>query len=224
MNRNDNKKLERNTKEKYYIEREGLETGFYQVENVNYAKNSYGIYPNEIIELDREELSHLVYKEEASGRRCCFGTLCNLGSIVTAEKRLGKNIRNLQIDTKIESVLENFKNMTYEEREKYADELEVANYESCEIYSQITEYAREKRISTITVSSVALFSRAVGSEKEGINLLRNLRRDGVHIYFKNDGLWTGKPIHDMDIGALSVLAFCVDISKEEYEEKQNTLF
>ncbi len=224
MNKNDNKKLDINAKEKYYVERKGLETGFYQVEDVDYAKNCYGIYPNEIIKLGREELSQLVYKEEINGRRCSFGSLCNLDGIVIAETRLGKNIRNLQIDTKIESVLENLRNMTYEEREKMSDELDVANWESCEIYSQITEYAREKRISTVTVSSVALFSRAVGSEFETINLLRNLRRVGVHIYFKNDGLWTGKPIHDMEIGALSVLAFCADISKEEYEEKQNTLF
>lgn len=217
MNKNDNKKLERN---KYYVEREGLETGLYQVEDVNYAKNCYGIYPNEIIELDGEELSHLVYKEEASGRRCFFGNLCNLDNIVIAEKRLGKNIRNLQIDTKIESVLENFRNMPYEERDKIADKLGVANYEGCEIYSEITEYARKKGISTITVSSVALFSHAVGSEKEGINVLKNLRRDGIHIYFKNDGLWTGKPIHDMDIGAILVLAWCTT-AKDYYPDEKD---
>lgn len=179
-------KEKNNEVKKYYKETIGNETGFYSLDDEEFAQKRYGINPNEII--DGTQLPRLIHEEMAKGKRCSFGTLWNLDSIVTAEKRLSSNIRSLQVDAEIESVLEKLSNMTYEEREKIAEECETANYEGCEVFSAITEYVKEKQKITVTISSVALLSKAVGSHTEAISVIRNLRRTDIYIYFKDDGL------------------------------------
>lgn len=192
--------------EKYYKETIGNETVFYSLDDKEFDKERYDINPNEIV--DETQLSRLISEESAKGKRCLVGALLSSNNILRAEKRLGSNIRSLQIDTDIESVLEKLINMTYKERKKFAEKYKTANHEGCEVVSAITDYVKEKQKITVTISSVALLSKAVGSHTEAIAVIRNLRRKDIYIYFKDDGLWTGKLIHDMDIGSLAVLALC----------------
>lgn len=220
MLENNNEKLEKDTR-KYFVSREGVVTSFYHIEdeNIDIAKNRYGISPNEILSLNGEQISSIIDQAHEAGKRCTFRTLDNLDSIVVAEKRLDTNIRNLKIDAKIETILMKLKELTDEQRLEIAERIGTGDYETCTIFSEIKEYAESKKVTTVTVSSVYLFTRAVEDVMQAINLLRNLRRIGIHIYFKNDGVWTGKPIHDLDIGALCVLAMCDDVVEDTTTSK-----
>ena len=214
IEKNNNKKTQRDTM-KCFVLNNGLEVSLYPIEDVDLAKKYYGIQEDDIFELDQEQVYSIGYKATIAGKICSLGNLFNLNNDVLAEKRLNNTIRNLQINFKIEKVLKKFKELSDEQREEIEEETGIVDSVSCDIYSEIEKYAKQNKVSTITVSSVFLFVRAVGDYIQAINLLRNLRRNGIYIHFKNDGLWTGMQTHDFDIGALCVLAICTDLIEED---------
>lgn len=200
---------------KYFVLNNGLEVSLYPIQDVDLAKKYYGIQEDEILELDEKQVYSIGYKATVTGKSCSFGNLLNLNNEVVTEKRLDNTIKDLQINFKIEKVLKRFKELSHEKRVEMEEETGFADAVSCDIYSEIEEYAKKNKVSTVTVSSVVLFARAVGDYIQAINLLRNLRRNGIYIHFKNDGLWTGMQTHDFDIGALCVLAICTDLIEED---------
>jgi len=123
-----------------------------------------------------------------------------------AERRVDNSVRHLEIDVDIEKVLKRLSRLTVERRYKISQKYGVGDYESCTICENVRQYVKDKNISTVTVSSVKLFAKALQNIVDVRNVLHNLKREGIYIYFKEDGLWTGNDIQSIDIGALAALA------------------
>ena len=187
--------------EKYYVETIGLETAEYLVTDEDDSRlKKYDIKPEELI--DKKQSSKIMSK--AVGRRC-YGVIGNLECDQIIERRLERNIKELQIDEEIEKFLKKASKVSPERKKKFVEKFGAPAYRYNDVCKEFERYAREKNISTITISSVELFTKAIDDLWYLQHTVNLLRKKGIYIYFKENGLWTGNPIHLVDVGQLSVL-------------------
>ena len=188
---------------KYYIEKIGLELNTYCIKDgEDYQK--FGIKDEDILE--KKDYLKTLSKERKKCLNITYDGIDGLGHEITAESRVDNSVRHLEIDDDIEKVLKRLSRLTVEQRYKISQKYGVGDYAICTICENVRQYVKDKNISTVTVSSVKLFAKALQNIVDVRNVLHILKREGIYIYFKEDGLWTGNDIQCIDIGALAALA------------------
>lgn len=203
---------------RYYIEKQGLHTKFYSADDFMLSEEhtsdkDYDITDNDIVDISNEECQKIEDKEFHRGKRCYFSGLSSYTYYINKEKRVSKEIRNSEIDTEIERYLNKVIKTPMSKYKKLGEKTSVGayNYIRNDLYSVFTEYSQNNEKNTITISSIETLANSVRDHIGTVDLIRNIRRKGVYIYFKEDGIWTGNRESDIDLGVLIMLALCVEL-------------
>lgn len=200
-----------------YIEKQGLSvTVYHEDKNLTelcMSDDNFDINENDIVDLTKQQLARIEDKEFRKGKRCYTTNLSSYTYEIPREKRVDKEIRKLEVDTEIEKYIKKIIKTPISKIKKKADEVSyrVDGYIRNDLYDVLTKYAKKNNKTTITISNVKMFAKSMRDYICPTELIRNIRRKGIYLYFKEDGIWTGNRELDIDLGVLIMLALCVNV-------------